>query len=164
MTPLEIRIIETLVVIVLYFVIGAILKNSVEKVGVRFKYHKPRIKILNKIINLILFILFAGLLISIWGVEQSKLIFVVTSLLTVLGIAFFAKWSIISNITSAIIIYFNHIANIGDHIEVIDKDFSIKGKISDIGMFFIVLKSEEGEKVSIPSNVFMQKMIKRFDH
>lgn len=59
------------------------------------------------------------------------------------------------------IIFFSHPAKIGDTITVLDKDFSIKGKISDIEMFFITIKTEEGEKVTIPNNVFIQKMIKQ---
>jgi len=97
----------------------------------------------------------------VWGVEQSKLVFFFTSLLTVLGIAFFAQWSIISNITSSIIIFFNHPVKIGDYIQVLDKEFEIKGNVLDIGLFFLIIETEDHERVTIPSNVFMQKMIKR---
>lgn len=82
-------------------------------------------------------------------------------MLTILGIAFFAQWSIISNITSSLIIFFNHPAKIGDEIIVFDKDYSIEGRISDIGVFFVIIKTVDGEKITIPSNVFTQKMIKR---
>jgi small-conductance mechanosensitive channel len=42
-----------------------------------------------------------------------------------------------------------------------DKDYQIEGRISDIGMFFIIIKNSEGEKLTIPNNVFTQKMVKR---
>jgi small-conductance mechanosensitive channel len=79
----------------------------------------------------------------------------------VVGIAFLAQWSIISNITSTLIIFFNHQVNIGDTIVILDKDYNVEGKISDIGIFFIVIKVNDNEYVSLPSNVFMQKMIKK---
>jgi small-conductance mechanosensitive channel len=100
-------------------------------------------------------------LLFIWGVDRSELVFFISSLLTVLGIAFFAQWSIISNITSTLIIFFYHQVNIGDQIVILDKEFQIEGKISDIGVFFIVIKVAEEEYVSLPSNVFIQKMIKK---
>ena len=42
-----------------------------------------------------------------------------------------------------------------------DKDYAIEGKLSDVGIFFIIIKTNENKKITIPSNVFMQKMIKK---
>jgi small-conductance mechanosensitive channel len=102
-----------------------------------------------------------GTLLLIWGIKPSQLVGYAASLFTVVGIAFLAQWSIISNITSTLIIFFNHQVNIGDTIVILDKDYEIEGKISDIGIFFIIIKVKENEYVSLPSNVFMQKMVKK---
>lgn len=72
----------------------------------------------------------------------------------------FAQWSILSNITAGIILFFNHSVRLDDTITVIDKDYEVQGRISDIGLFFVILKTKEGDQVSIPNNVFIQKMIK----
>ena len=48
-----------------------------------------------------------------------------------------------------------------DTITIIDKDYEVEGRVSDIGLFFITLKTKEGEQVSLPNNVFIQKMIKK---
>ena len=42
-----------------------------------------------------------------------------------------------------------------------DKDYQIEGELSDIGIFFIIIKTRENKRITIPSNVFMQKMIKK---
>lgn len=97
----------------------------------------------------------------VWGVDQTELAFFVSSVLTVIGIALFAQWSILSNITSGMILFFNHSVKLDDTVSVIDKDYQIVGRVSDIGLFFVILKTEEDEKVSIPNNVFVQKMIKQ---
>jgi small-conductance mechanosensitive channel len=97
----------------------------------------------------------------VWGVKQSDLLVFLSTILTILGVAFFAQWSIISNITSALIIFFNHPIKIGDRLTIMDKDFPVEGKLSDIGIFFIIIKTEDNKKITIPSNVFMQKMIKK---
>jgi small-conductance mechanosensitive channel len=101
-----------------------------------------------------------GFLLFIWGVKQNELVFFITSMLTVLGIAFFAQWSIISNVTATLVIYFNHPAKIGDTIIIMDKEFNIEARISDIGIFFMTLKTAEGEVITIPNNLFIQKMVK----
>jgi len=33
--------------------------------------------------------------------------------------------------------------------------------VSDIGLFFVIVKTKNGEQVTVPSNVFIQKMIKQ---
>ena len=101
------------------------------------------------------------MLIFVWGVDQSELLIFLSTILTVLGVAFFAQWSIISNITSTLIIFFNHPIKIGDHLTIMDKEYEIEGKLSDISIFFIIIKTKENKKITIPSNVFMQKMIKQ---
>lgn len=52
-------------------------------------------------------ILVAISLIVIWGVETKDILFTVSSIATVIGVAFFAQWSILSNITSGMILFFS---------------------------------------------------------
>jgi small-conductance mechanosensitive channel len=161
MEAYKLQIIETLVVLALAVTIKWLANKLIERVAAQFNYQKPRIKIIKKIISILLYLVGGALLFIIWGVDQSELLFFVSSVLTILGIAFVAQWSIISNITASLIIYFNHPVKIGDTITIMDKDFAIEGRVSDVGIIFIILKNAEGEPISIPNNVFMQKMIKK---
>jgi small-conductance mechanosensitive channel len=164
MEEYKIRIIETAIVLLSYLIMRFVIRKAIEKMAIKFAYQSPRVKIIKKLVNILLFALSLGLLLFIWGVDQSELIFFISSLLTILGIAFFAQWSIISNITSTLIIFFNHPAKIGDTVAVFDKDYPIEGRISDIGVFFVIIKTVDDEKITIPSNVFIQKMIKQKDN
>ena len=83
----------------------------------------------------------------------------VTSILTVIGVAFFAQWSILSNITAGIIVFFSSPFRIGDTIKILDKDYPIEAKIIDIKSFYTLLKTEEGEQISLPNNLLLQKGI-----
>ena len=163
MEEYQIQIIQTTVIFITYLVINTISQFIIKKVGVKFTYTKTRVKIIKKLIHLIYFVIFFNIILFIWGVKQSELMYFITSLLTVLGIAFFAQWSIISNITSSLIIFFNHPVKIGDTITIIDKDYNIEGKVSDVGIFFLSIKVNDNEKVTIPNNVFIQKMVKKKD-
>ncbi|WP_107039791.1 mechanosensitive ion channel domain-containing protein [Brumimicrobium mesophilum] len=161
MEEYTLHIIETAIIIFSYIVLKYITKKATNKAALKFSKSKTRVKIIKKIIHLILMAISVTLLLLIWGVEQSELMFFVTSLLTVLGIAFFAQWSIISNITATLIIFFNHPAKIGDKIEIFDVDHPVVGRISDVGIFFVTVKNSEGALITIPSNLFIQKMIVR---
>ena len=131
----KIKIIETIIIILVFIATRLITKRIVIKVGNRFKYESGRIKITNKILGFLLLIILTAILMIIWGVDQSQLLLFLSTILTILGVAFFAQWSIISNITSTLIIFFNHPIKIGDSLTIIDKDYQIEGKLSDIGIY-----------------------------
>ena len=40
-----------------------------------------------------------------------------------------------------------------------DKDYPIEAKIIDIKSFYTLLKTEEGEQISLPNNLLLQKGI-----
>ena len=161
MDTLTLRIIETAVVLIFYTAAKISTSKISDRLARKFQYQKSRVKIVKKLTTFILLILCGAFLMFIWGVKQSELLFFISSLLTVLGIAFFAQWSIISNITATIIIFINHPVRIGDTITVLDKEYEIEGRISDIGIFFIDIKTASGDHITLPSNVFIQKMVKK---
>lgn len=155
------ELIESAVVILVFILSKIITKRLIYKVGKRFKYQSSRIKITNKLSNILLIALMGIVFTIIWGIDQSEVILFLSTIVTIIGVAFFAQWSLLSNITSALIIFFNHPVKLGDHLIIMDKDFAIEGYLSDISIFFIIIKTKDGTKVTIPSNVFMQKMVKK---
>jgi small-conductance mechanosensitive channel len=161
MEEYKFQIVETIIIIIVFLIAKLITKRIISKVGIRLKYQTGRVKITNKIIGVMLLTILIVFLMAIWGVKQSELLLFLSTILTILGVAFFAQWSIISNITSTLIIFFNHPIKIGDYLTIMDKDFQIEGKLSDIGIFFIIIKTKDDKKITIPSNVFMQKMIRK---
>ncbi len=157
----NLQIAESVIAIIILLIVSKMLQRIIDRAGIKYSYHKTRIKIVKKVVTVILTIVFIVVLLLIWGIAPSQLAGYVASLFTVVGIAFLAQWSIVSNITSTLIIFFNHQVNIGDTIVIMDKDYPVEGEISDIGIFFIIIKVSPKEYVSLPSNVFMQKMIKK---
>ncbi|MBK8293121.1 MAG: mechanosensitive ion channel [Flammeovirgaceae bacterium] len=161
MEEYKIKIIESIVVLFSYVIFRIAIQKAIESVRIKFAHQNARAKIVKKLINFFLLFISLQFLLLIWGVEKDKLIIFATSMLTVLGIAFFAQWSILSNITSALIIFFSHPAKIGDTITLVEKEYPVEGKIIDIQIFFIILKNENSELITIPNNIFMQKIISR---
>ncbi|MCZ4409073.1 mechanosensitive ion channel family protein [Cryomorphaceae bacterium 1068] len=156
----EIQIIGTVVTLVVYVILRAVAAKFIDKTVATGSMQKTRGKIVKKAVNLVLLLLLFTIVSILWGVDQGELAIFIGSVLTVIGIALFAQWSILSNITAGIILFFNHSVKLDDTIAIIDKDFNVEGRVSDIGLFFVILKTENGEKVSVPNNVFIQKMIR----
>jgi small-conductance mechanosensitive channel len=118
-----------------------------------------RTNLVIKYIHLFINILVVIALIIIWGVQTKDIFIALSSITTVVGVAMFAQWSILSNITSGVILFFSFPFKIGDVIKIHDKDFPIEAEIEDIGAFHVYLKTIDGEKIIYPNNLLLQKGI-----
>jgi small-conductance mechanosensitive channel len=161
MSLVEIKILESAISIIIFFILRFVIVLIVDRTVTKSILQKTRGKIIKKFFHIALVSITIIFILTVWGVEQSDLFVFMASVLTVLGIALFAQWSHLSNLTSSVIIFFNHSVKLDDTVSIIDKDFDIEGRVSDIGLFFIKLKTDKGEEIILPNNVFLQKMIKK---
>lgn len=155
----RIQLIETLILLAILLTVKLFSNKAIGRILQRFDIDPQRNKISKKIINLFMIIATVLALAGIWNIDQTQLIVFLTSMLTILGIAFVAQWSILSNITSSLILFFTHPLKIGEEIEVFDKDYAVSGKVEDISFFFIHLRDANGYLITIPNNVALQKTI-----
>lgn len=95
----------------------------------------------------------------VWGVKAHNVIAALSAVVTVIGIAFFAQWSILSNITAGMIVFFSFPFKIGDYIKVEDADHSIEGEILDIRAFHCIIRSSLDIITTYPNNLLLQKAI-----
>lgn len=113
------------------------------------------IRIFAVLINLTLIIA----LIIIWGVDPKNLLVALSSIFAVIGVAMFAQWSILSNITSGILIFFTTPFRVGDYIRILDKDMDFDARVEEIMTFHTHLVKKNGERISYPNSLFFQKGI-----
>lgn len=159
MDTYRIQVIETIAVIIGYLIVYLIITKYINNTLKSAQLQRSRRKVIVKGIHLFTTITAIVLLGAIWGLDQNEIAVFVSTILTVLGIAFFAQWSLLSNVTSSIILFFNHPLHIGDTIRIIDKEAPIEGEISDLTYFFVHLKTVEGEIITIPNSLFLQKSV-----
>lgn len=159
MEAFKIQIIETIVVILGYFFVQYVTKTLVNNSLKKKQIDRGRRKMIIKAIHLFSSITTLVLLSAIWGLKQNEIAVFAGAVLTALGIAFFAQWSLLSNITSSILLFFNHPIKIGDTIKVLDKDYPFEGEVSDLAYFFVHIKTESGEIITIPNSLLLQKSI-----
>jgi small-conductance mechanosensitive channel len=159
MTLYRIQIIETLIVIVVYALVYYFIKTIVNNSLKHTHLQRGRRKMIIKVLNLLSFITSTIILSAIWGLNQSEIAVFVGTVITALGIAFFAQWSLLSNITSSLLLFFNHPLKIGDTLKVLDKDYPFEGEVTDLTYFFIHLKTKDGEIITVPNSLVLQKSI-----
>ncbi|MCG2611965.1 mechanosensitive ion channel family protein [Flavobacterium sp. SM15] len=118
-----------------------------------------RTNLVVKYIKILLNLLLLIVLFTIWGIRTTHILLFASSISAVIGVAMFAQWSILSNITAGIILFFNFPFKIGDVILIHDKDFPVEGEIVDITAFHALLKTKDGERITYPNNLLIQKGI-----
>jgi len=159
MKPIHLQILETVILLVLLLVGNMIFRSILNRIDKKVRFALERKRIIYKIIHLFIAILVVVGLIAIWGVDPKQLFLFLTSALTILAVGFFAQWSILSNITASLILFFNHPIHIGGYIKIVDKDLPIEGVVENITIFFLYIRTNEGELLSIPNMLVMQKTI-----
>lgn len=110
-----------------------------------------------KSFNVAAFLMFVAIFTIVLDIGFGDISIFISSIFAVLGVALFAQWSILSNLTASILIFFVFPYRIGDKIQVIEKDADIRGKIVDITMFHVLIRHEDGNVISYPNNLILQK-------
>lgn len=153
------QIVESIIVIGIVLALRLIYRKSSRKMSKALHVNPDRRRAITSMVNTSLTILAIIAIIAIWSIDTKELLFFLTSLLTALGIAFLAQWSILSNITASLILFFKHPLRIGEPIKVLDKDFPIEGKVLKISLIFMHIQLDNGEHITIPNNIVLNKMI-----
>lgn len=90
-----------------------------------------------------------------------------TAVLTAVAIGFFAAWSIISNLTSALLILALRPFRIGDQVELVEPSngTSLGGEVIDMNLVFTTLRELNPEtgvesRLHVPNNLFLQKLVR----
>lgn len=158
-TTYENELIYTIILLVILFIIRLIFKLAIRKIGRKSGIIKERMILINRYVTVTL-VLIALLIESfILGAEPEDLALVFSSVFAVLGIALFAIWSILSNVTSGVIMFFSFPYKVGDKIQIHDKDFPLEAIIEDIRAFQIHLRLDNGDLVTYPNNLILQKAV-----
>ena len=149
--------IATIVVLFLYFILRVSSKKLVRKYATLNEVLEHRSNLVIKYIYLLLGILAFISIVIIWGVKKDQIFLFISSVFAVAGVASFAQWSILSNITAGIILFFSYPFKIGDKIRIQDKENPVEGEIHDIKAFYVILKAANGEIITYQNNLLMQK-------
>ena len=159
MNPLLIKIIETVSLIIIALAIRFIVKKTLQSLNKRLKFHEKRRTMISKVINMTINILASIIVFGIWGIEQGDIAIYFVSVFTIIGVAFFAQWSHLSNITASLILYFSNPVGIGDEISIYDGEKPIEGTIVDIGVFYIKIRTGDKKQLLISNTIFLQKIV-----
>tara|TARA_R110001583_G_scaffold83554_2_gene220576 strand:+ start:329 stop:877 length:549 start_codon:yes stop_codon:yes gene_type:complete len=159
LTEYKNELIATGFVLVVLQIIRFIIHFTISKIGKKSHINDARIRLIKRYISVTLLLIAILIESYIFGTEFRDLAVIFSSVFAVIGIGLFAIWSILSNITSGIIMFFNFPYKVGDKIAIHDKDFPITAIIEDIRAFQLHLRTQDGDLVTYPNNLMLQKAV-----
>ncbi|MGO2354414.1 MAG: mechanosensitive ion channel domain-containing protein [Marinomonas foliarum] len=149
--------------VVAYIIVSRILKSSVTLLGQKKYANEVRITYVSKMLNLGFTAIFVLLVCIVLGIGYGQLAIFFSSVFAVVGVALFAQWSILSNITASLIIFFGFPYRVGDWVKVVDKDDEILGQILEISTFHVIIQRLSNDVVTYPNSLILQKAVVRFE-
>ena len=153
------ELLATVITLAALLVLKFILSKTIRKVGSVSDLNKVRTRLIIKYVSFGLSVVGLAVIIFIWGVNFRELGLIFSSVFAVIGVAIFAQWSILSNVTAGIILYFSFPFKIGDRIKIMDKEIEYDGNyvIEDIKAFHIHLRNDDSELLTYPNSLMLQK-------
>jgi MscS family membrane protein len=147
---------ETAIALIIFIVVRTITDGIIRKQARKHDLDSARTLYTRKFFDVIWMLLLLVAMGFIWNFSFKETF---ASFFAVAGVALFASWSILSNITASVLLFFNFPFKIGSRIKIMDKDDSVVGIVKDITFFSIQIESDEGDLISYPNNVAIQKGI-----
>jgi small-conductance mechanosensitive channel len=153
------EIINTGILLIILFLIRAIIVLTVKKIGRKSGTTEARAVLIGRYVTVTLVLIAILIEAFILGAKTHDITLVFSSVFAVIGVALFAIWSILSNVTSGVIMFFSFPYKVGDKIKIHDKDYPVEAIIEDIRAFQIHLREDNGDLVTYPNNLILQKAV-----
>jgi len=160
------EILGTAITIVVLLLLRLIINKTVRKIGKISDIVEARTLLITKYVSGLLTFFGIGAMTFIWGVDYKEVGVVFSSIFAVIGVALFASWSILSNVTAGVILFFSFPFKIGDRVKILDKDTESEEPylIEDIKAFHVNLRKDNGELLVYPNNLMIQKAVTLIYH
>lgn len=153
------EIIYTVILVIVLFIIRTIILVTVKKIGRKSGTTEARAALIGRYATVTLVLIAFLIEAFILGAKTEDITLVFSSVFAVIGIALFAIWSILSNVTSGVIMFFSFPYKVGDKIKIHDKDYPVEAIIEDIRAFQLILREDNGDLVTYPNNLILQKAV-----
>ncbi|MEX0902633.1 MAG: mechanosensitive ion channel domain-containing protein [Pseudohongiellaceae bacterium] len=152
-------LIATFVVCIVYVIVLRYVRPRLEQGVERSQLQGNALQKAKGSIVLIIATLSVVVLLFIWGIDFSGILVLSTGLLTLTGVALFASWSMLSNITAFFILLIHQSFRRGNFIRIIEMDNYVEGYISEINLFSTKLISEQREIINYPNNLLISRPV-----
>jgi len=143
--------------------IGRILR----RVGERYKLPFEMVLGARRAIGFLIYGVALLLVLERLGVSGTVLWSALTGFVAVAAVAFFAAWSVLSNIFCTLLIFVTGVFRLNDQIELLENGEKpgLKGRVIDINLVYTTLQEPgmpAGSTLQVPNSLFFQRSVRRW--
>ncbi|MCD1598111.1 mechanosensitive ion channel domain-containing protein [Rheinheimera sp.] len=158
-SPVTVQLIISVSVIILYFIISRRVMPLLYQVIAHSRLKAEMNKRAAVVLHILLVLALIVVLSVVWGVDIRGLLVLASSMIAVVGVALFAAWSLLSNITAFFILLGQKAFAEGMEVRVIDGGNYLEGRIVEINLFSTVLRTKDNEQVVYPNNLLISRPV-----
>jgi small-conductance mechanosensitive channel len=157
------KLISIIICLVVYVFTLRAVEAAITRLGESKEVPLARLKYLLKTANYSLFVVLLFVICLIMGLGYGEVSVFLSSVFAVIGVALFAQWSILSNITASVIIFFAFPYRVGDLVKITDSDFDLSGVVEEITLFHVLIRTPAGNLITYPNSLILQKPVFKLD-
>lgn len=160
---------QILLILVIAWLLRVLARRLVERVGQRYTLPPEAVVGARRVLS---FLIYAGaflLALERLGVSGTVLWTAFTGFAAVAAVAFFAAWSVLSNIFCTMLILTTRPFRLYDHVELLENGEKpgLRGKVVDINLVYTTLRETDdgdgaGTVLQIPNSLFFQRALRRW--
>lgn len=158
---------QILLILVAAWLINLFFKRVIHRAGAHYALPRELLVPVRGVIRWLIIAATVLLVLERLGVSATVLWTAFTGFATVGAVAFFAAWSVLSNLFCALLIVTVGPFRLGDYIELLDtaEKPGAKGRVVDINMLYTTLEDvthREGALLQIPNSLIFQRVVRRW--
>ena len=159
---------QILLILLAAWLLQHLLRRLVRRAGAHYQLPADMLMLFNGVLRWAILLGTTLLVLERMGVSATVLWTAFTSFATVGAVAFFAAWSVLSNLFCALLIFTVGPFRVGDVIEVLDTadKEGARGRVTDINLLYTTLEdiapATAGTLLQIPNTLIFQRMVRRW--
>ncbi len=163
-----IPVLQILLILVVAWVLHRLFKRVIKRASAHYGFPHELLMPINSVVRWLIIAGAVLLILERLGVSASVLWSAFTGFATVGAVAFFAAWSVLSNLFCAFLILTVGPFRVGDHIELLDtaEKPGALGRVVDINLLYTTLEDVSvplpGTLIQIPNSLIFQRVVRRW--
>ncbi len=160
--------VQIVVILLCAWLLHRLLRRLVMRAGAHYGLPADMSMLVNGIVRWAILLAVSLLILERLGVSATVMWTAFTGFATVGAVAFFAAWSVLSNLFCAMLIFAVGPFRIGDVIEVLDtaEKEGARGRVVDINLLYTTLEDvapgTAGTLLQIPNTLIFQRVVRRW--
>ncbi len=159
---------RVLLILMIAIVLQSLVRRMVKRLRAHYNLPQELEAGTRRVVGFLIYSAALLLVLERLGVSSAVLWSTLTGFVAVAAVAFFAAWSVLSNIFCAILIFSTRPFKLHDQIEILENGEKpgLKGRVIDINLIYTTLQEPGDNEVNtvlqVPNNMFFQRTVRRF--